>query len=359
MTLSEIQTIIDSGDDLPIVINTINQIDSDTICVNGFVPLNVIKINKSYDTNNVIDLNFNGSTEGHLFFTCQKGKIDLGSMTDFEFIAFLIEADYEDYSLDVYEFKYDYIIVKETFWNTYITDYEKTSPLWGGFSHKLNFAEPVSKYLNNVLEIDAGNKLKDLDNYSYESTIRAIEQPYAFERFLKLYHLLELQFDYFLIDKIKNLQVPNDSNEIGKLLNGYSRAELDRLTEIVISQCTDINSLIEKLQLVFPFKQISEDIFIKYGNKGKPLTDISKFNDVFDSNSFAESNLLTLKVIDSRNNTLDVFIPKLVSYWIYRIRCSIAHNKIGEYLLSWDSENFIVDFAEPLLIEVLKQCFKK
>lgn len=358
MTLTEIQSVIDLGD-LPVVINTAVQIDANTICLNNLVPLNVIKINKSYDNSNVIDLNFNGLTEGYLFFTIHKGKIDFGAMTEFEFLAFLIEADFEDYSLDGYEFKYDYIIIKETFWNTYITDYEKTSPLWGGFSHKLNFAEPVSKYLNNVLEIEAGDKLKDLDNYSYESTIRAIEQPYAFERFLKLYHLLELQFDYYLIEKIKNLQVPNDSNEIGKLLNGYSRVELDRLTEIILNNCLDINSLIDKLELVFPFKNIAEDIFIKFGNNKKPLTDITKFNQIFGLNSFSEASLLSNGLINNSNNKLDVFIPKLVSYWIYRIRCSVAHNKIGEYLLSWDNENFIVEFAEPLLKEVLKQCFKK
>lgn len=358
MILSEIQSIIDLGE-LPVTIRSASQIDSNTISINNLVPLKVIKINKSYNNGNVIDLIFDGTNEGYLFFTRHKGKIDFGAMTEFEFLAFLIEADFEDYSVDGYEFEYDYIIIKETFWNTYITDYEKTSPLWGGFSHKLNFAEPVSKYLNNILEIDAGHKLKDLDNYSYESTIRAIEQPYAFERFLKLYHLLELQFDYYLIDKIKNLQVPNDSNEIGKLLNGYSRVELDRLTEIILNNCIDINSLIPKIELVFPFKNIAEDIFIKFGNNKKPLTDLTKFNQIFGLNSFSESTLLSIGIINNSNNKLEIFIPKLVSYWIYRIRCSVAHNKIGEYLLSWDNENFIVEFAEPLIKEVLKQCFKK
>jgi hypothetical protein len=240
MILSDIQSVIDLGN-LPISIENFNQIDDDNICINNLVPLKVLKINKSYNTSNVISLKFNTLTEGHLIFTIHKGKIDISSMTQFEFLAFLIEADFDDYSLDYYEFKYDYILIKETFWNTYTADYEKTSPLWGGFSHKLNFAEPSSKGINNILEIEAGHKLKDLDNYSYESTIRAIEQPYAFERFLKLYHLLELQFDYYLIDKIKSLQVPNDSNEIGKLLNGYSRVELDRLTEIIVNNCQDIN----------------------------------------------------------------------------------------------------------------------
>lgn len=208
MNLSEIQSVIELGE-LPVPITSLIQIDPDTVCINNYVPLNIIKINKSYNKNNVIDLNFDGLTQGYLFFTRNKGKIEFSSMTEFEFIAFLIEAEFEDYSFNSYEFKYDYVIIKETFWNTYKTDYEHTSPLWGGFSHKYNFGEPTSKYINNVLEIEAGDKLIDLDNYSYESTIRAIEQPYAFERFLKLYHLLELQFDYYLIKKNQKLISPS------------------------------------------------------------------------------------------------------------------------------------------------------
>lgn len=358
MTLLEIQSVIDLGN-LPVNINSAVQINPDTICLNNLVPLNVNKINKSYDTNNIIDLKFNGVTEGHLFFTIHKGKIDFDAMTEFEFLAFLIEADFEDYSHPNYEFKYDYIVIKETFWNTYISDYEKTSPLWGGFSHKLNFTEPGSRYLNNILEIDAGEKLKDLDNYSYESTIRAIEQPYAFERFLKLYHLLELQFDFYIVEKIKNLSLPNDANNIGKLLKNYSKNsnELDKLTEIIKNYCLDITSLEGKLGLSLQFKNLAEEIFVKYGNENKPLGKIDKFNSVFNSTSFGKTNLISLSI--TRESTHNEFIVKLVSYWIYRIRCSVAHNKIGEYLLSWDDENFIVEFAEPLLKEVLKQCFKK
>lgn len=356
MDFIEIQEVFDSGN-LPIEINDFKSIDFDTISINNLIPISVLKIDKSYNKNNVISLNFNGLTEGHLFFTRKKGKVDFSAMTEFEFIAFLFEADLEDYALDSYEFKHDYIVIKEAFWNRYVTDYKKTSPLWGGFSHDLNFTEPVTKHLNNILEIEAGDELKDLDYYSYESTIRAIEQPYAFERFLKLYHLLELQFDYYLIEKIKNLQIPANSNEIGKLLNGYSRVELDRLNEIILNKCQDINALSQKLELVFPFRNIAEDIFVKFGNNKQPLGDLPKFIAVFNSNTFAKAELVNLKI--TNNSNYDIFITKLVSYWIYRIRCSIAHNKIGEYILSWDSENFIIEFAEPLLKEVLKQCFKK
>lgn len=65
-------------------------------------------------------------------------------------------------------------------------------------------------------------------------------------------------------------------------------------------------------------------------------------------------NLLNIVTEDKHSE----FILRIVSYWIYRVRCSIAHNKIGEYLLSWEDEEFLVKFAEPLLLEVLKQFYK-
>lgn len=357
MTITEIQSVIDLGD-LPIPINSYYIIADNVISLNNRILTIAIKVNKSYNKENIIDLNFNGITEGHLVFTSHKDELLINEMTEFEFLAFLIEADYENYVLDTYKFKDDYVIINESFWNTYKADYEKTSPLWGGFSHKLNFTEPLSNYISNVLEIEAGDKLKELDNYSYESTIRAIEQPYAFERFLKLYHLLELQFDFYIIEKIKNLNLPNEANNIGKLLKNYSKNsnELDKLTEIIRSNCLDFPSLEAKLELALPFKTLAEEIFVTYGNESKPLGKLADFSTVFDSTSLSKANLISLRI--TKENTHNEFIIKLTSYWIYRIRCSVAHNKIGEYLLSWDDEEFIVKFAEPLLNDVLKQCFK-
>lgn len=97
-------------------------------------------------------------------------------------------------------------------------------------------------------------------------------------------------------------------------------------------------------------------MFIRFGNSNKPLTEI-KFDCLFDSGNINESTLDSLKITNS-NNPIETFLPKLISFWIYRVRCSIAHNKIGEYILSWEDENFITDFAEPLIKEVLNQCFK-
>lgn len=43
----------------------------------------------------------------------------------------------------------------------------------------------------------------------------------------------------------------------------------------------------------------------------------------------------------------------------YNVRCCTAHNRIGEYVISNDDEGFVVEFAEPLLREVLCQIFSE
>lgn len=237
MTINEINSLNKTGN-TPVTVSNIQEID-ELISVNNLVPIKILKVNQSYNQENVIDLRFDDYLQGYLIFPKSKERIIIAEMTEFEFIAFLNEANLDEYNLDEYKFKYNYVLLKESFYFTYKEHYLKTSPLWGGFSHNLEYTEPSSILLNNVLEINTNYKLKDFDRYEYENAIRAIEQPYAFERFLKLYHLLELQFDYHLIKRIKSLNIPENSNRIGILLNDYSRNEQDRLHDLISFYCSD------------------------------------------------------------------------------------------------------------------------
>ncbi|MBB6004826.1 hypothetical protein [Arcicella rosea] len=356
MLLSEIE-LIKSDVHSPVQITDVFELE-EFIVINNYVCLKVDRVSNSYEKDNPIPISLNGIVNGYLIFTKERESIEISLMSEFEFISFLTVSNYSDYSQQSYKFEADFLLIEANFFLDYISFYQKTSMLWGGFVHKLSSDSPSSRYRINLNSIEIGNKLKELDSYSYESCVRAIEQPYAFERFLKLYHLLELQFDYFVINKIKNLTIPHDSNNIGKILNEYSNKEIERLSDLIETNCIDINSLGQKLSLVSSFQQIAEDIFIHFGKSNSPnhlTTDINKFRSVVNSGNFTEENLRLLKV----TSDYPKFICKLTAYWIYRIRCSIAHNKIGEYLLSWNDENFIVEFGEPLLKEVLIQYFKE
>jgi hypothetical protein len=359
MTLPEIQT-IQVDPQSPVVITNLYDIE-DYIFINDYVALKVVNVSNSYDRNNPISITLNGGVVyGDLIFTKDK-DIKIDEMSDYEFISFLTFADFSDWTNEYYKFDTDFLLIKSEYFLDYISDYEKTSMLWGGFTHPLNGILPNTIYKKRLTSIDLGVKLNDFDPYSYESCIRAIEQPYAFERFLKLYHLLELQFDYFIINKIKSLTIPGDSNKIGKILNEYSNKELDRLTEIISHNCTDIIKLEQLLSKVTAFPVIAEDMFFNFGKSTLHihLPNITRFRSVINTGNFTTVFLSSAGVHQNNPDAHTKFIISISSYWIYRIRCSIAHNKIGEYLLSWNDENFIVEFGEPLLKEVLMQSFKK
>ena len=113
-----------------------------------------------------------------------------------------------------------------------------------------------------------------------------------------------------------------------------------------------MNNLVNELGSSVYFILISSE----NGAVIKSYINEEEFNKVFTLKSFAESDLENMNI--RGRNPHNEMIIYIASYWIYRIRCSIAHHKIGEYLFSWKDENFIVDFGEPLLREVVIQCLK-
>ena len=355
MIFSDVQE-IEKEAILPVPIATATLLADGSLCINNLVPIPINKVNASYDRTKVLDLNFSGIVEGYVVFLKELGPIDITSMSEFQFIAFLLEAEYDDYFFSTYHFKQDFVIVKETFHSTYSTKYKDTAPVWGGFSHDVKFSEPSVKHVDSRHEITVCDELIELDQYTYENSVRAIEQPYAFERYLKMYHVLELHFDYHLIEKIKGVTLPAGANKIGQLLNDYSNSELRRLSDIIIDKCHDISAIEDKLQLVLPFKSIAQDMFISFGTNNAPLTNQEKFDTVLLEGDFTSS---TFNKISVKPPNHPDYIRKLAAYWIYKVRCSIAHNKIGEYMLSWDQEDYIVEFAEPLLMEIIRQSMKK
>jgi hypothetical protein len=71
-------------------------------------------------------------------------------------------------------------------------------------------------------------------------------------------------------------------------------------------------------------------------------------------NSAAEVERIT----QQRDKAYDDYTLKLTAYWVDRVRSSIAHHKIGKYMMTNNDEDFMLNFVEPLLDELIKQCFK-
>lgn len=227
----------------------------------------------------------------------------------------------------------------------------------------LNYADfPSLPFTLAITEITAIDNLKLPTIWHKENLIRGVQQPYAFERFLKNYHLLELLFDWQIIQKIKALDT--DIYGAGLILKSYGKGEeINRLIECVengINNYDKIGSLINEIR---HFRPKAIDIFYTYGKvDSNPLlvskddfTNSHKFELILDNGGFTEANLRTHNNTQQRD--YNKFIIKLSCYWVYRVRSSIAHAKIGEYQLTYADEEFIVKFAEPLLKEILVQCF--
>jgi hypothetical protein len=121
-----------------------------------------------------------------------------------------------------------------------------SAPLWGGFFHERDSFVLCSAYQVNPQKIIARPEIQLPTNYHIESCIRSVVQPYAFERFLKLYHLLELVFDWNLVVQIQNLG--NNLQGIGQILNQYSsNKDIERLNKLFIAKHDDGNLDIDKI----------------------------------------------------------------------------------------------------------------
>jgi len=317
-------------------------------------------LNKSYDESVInTGIYLLGSSIGDIFYLKNR-TLEISLLSQSQYYAFLSEAEVADLLKSHYTFKNNYLLIHKDYIDDFHLKYSSNSAIWGGFKLVENVSV-INYYKKAVTFIEIPYELNLLDNYAKDAIYRALEHKSAFERFLKMYHLLELEFDYSLIKKIQNLNIITDSNKIGNLLNEYNRSEIDRLIDLISNKCSDINSLADKLNLIKPYQGLGEEIFIKFGKaKGNfYLSDLLKYNDLLsDNDAFTSSDSVKdfAKIpIDDYNK----FIHYITAYWIYRIRCSIAHFKIGEYILTRDKEDFIVEFAEPLIQEVLMQFYKK
>lgn len=378
MNLQEIQVFIEAN-------QTLYEIDFQTISyqnidytvlladgADGYVVF-PIHINTSYiidDSNATQDTkisiaDIDGNYMGAICLA--KEKIETVAMSFPEYyLAFLVDASREDAETKFYKLKRSYLVIKQSKLVEYITKYKKTSILWGGFYHEDDkvVREPLKQAKN---EITCLPNLELPTRFHHDNAQRAIAQPYAFERFLKNYHLLELLFDYKVIQDIADNR--NDIKTAGEILyKTYKENEEIKRLLYILENCSNITNIIGKINTIYDFQNLAERIFYQYGKDGNPLSQDLFLETLQNINLFAEISFQVIKngnitgKLKHQQTNHDTFIIKLTAYWIYRIRSSIAHSKIGEFLLSSDDpehERFMIEFAEPLLQEVLIQCFAK
>ena len=363
MTFQEINDIIDNtGENFfnPFDVPTVEEV-AGKLCLNDFIPLPII-VNNSYDKTSVIEVKDpTNEIIGYIHFSNNGAIIIAEDMSNQLFAAYLYDVNSDDFKARIdKKITKNYLVVKSDKLADYLSQYCESSGIWGGYIHEDLGIIPQPN-IQTIRELYARPNLKLPTDWHKESMIRAIQQPFAFERFLKNYHLLELLFDWQTMKEIKEAYTNNDFNKAADFLRNYDKEDIKRIKYIITTRFKDINRIVDEINKVVSFPVIAKNMFYKYGKDSNPLKDEFHFDeiltkeDLFKVSSFTINNGRAIKLTVQPD--YKTFIINLASYWIYRIRSSIAHSKIGEYQLSYRDEAFMVEFAEPLLQEVITQCF--
>jgi hypothetical protein len=343
----------------------------DGICtLDGMIPIEVDAVSFSYEGD--VDIEVRNEDDNLLGVLCickSLTDINIASVTDARYIAYIHEVDKHTFQGGLpYKFIKNYLVIDVSEYDNYKNKYMNSAPIWGGFFHSNTESSLQNAYRFQPSKLIARTGIELPTRYHQESSMRSVVQPYAFERFLKLYHLLELIFDWNLVQEIKSLN--DDLQGIGQLLNEYSgNNELERLKVLLKSKCND-NKKIDKIanclnKIKSPdYLDKGIKIFFNYSKSGNPykISNITPFPDLMSHGGFSRTNTKENNpnnIQGITNKGYDNLVIEFSAYCIYRVRCCIAHNRIGEYVMSNDDEGFVVEFAEPLLREVLCQIFSQ
>lgn len=337
-------------------------LDRKHIVINDKVAIRVSLSSSGFTQGKTIILYDDNNYEMGVLLILKNTPIEIASCSEYQFVALLADSDLpEDVINQTYIFKWDYVVLDYIYFEIYLNKYIFSSALWGGFVHESQYnllpIKDSHKYIRRFVVAKDLNKFKE---FHLDPATRSVSQLYGFERYLKLYHLLEVNFDYDLVVEIKNLDLSRseDVSKIGKLLWHQSREDLERLIHIFNKYCSDIDRIVTKLNSIKDHLPVAKKILYDFGKESNPLKDYNQFNKITSKvGGFSFDNC---KEIQSVNNIeqYNKFISKFVMYIIYRIRSCIAHYKIGEYLMNMEDEQFVVEFGEPILQEILIQCYK-
>jgi hypothetical protein len=342
----------------------------DGICLfKELIPLQLLTVSSSYLGDEDIEvIDEDNQSLGFLCFCknlSEESLNNLDSITDAQYISYIFEVSRENFNLSLpFRFEYNYFVVHLSRYEKYLERYMPYSTLWGGYAHRDNMETSYGSaytFKPNFIQACAGIRFPT--QYHQEKCFRSTEQPYAFERFLHLYHLLELIYDWEFINKLRSLG--DDLTGLGSWLQKYnSKTDLERLNLILKDRYDEDRFNIELissfLSKIYPdYLNQAEKIFFEFGKSSNPYKkDWQPFRN-FVVGGFTESNLSSLINRNFTGIQYDKFIIEIAAYWIYRVRCCIAHNKIGEYVMSHEDEEFVAKFAEPLLRLILIQVFKE
>lgn len=324
------------------------------LIVGGLVAIPISHVNASVRTED--DLEFRdeaGVQLGTICFSRRLIEVDPMTLTRWQYVAYL--ADVSATALDVpHTFQSDYLVLDEPFLDEYVANYLDSAPLWGKFSHVAMPATVMQPTREVVIGLSAIVLPTDHHRQAFG---RYVQARSGFDRFLKLYHCLELLFDYVILKRMR--AVGNDLAGFEKIISAYSVNEQERLRYLIANYCDNKAELFPKYYPLSPHEDRATEIFQSHSKGGNPLEqDViwPRFLKLCADGQLTDANMKRDKLAVDETSR-DKLATNLSAYCIYRVRSSIAHSRVGEFLLLDSDEELVVTFAEPLLLEVVSQIF--
>ncbi|WP_333617417.1 hypothetical protein [Mixta calida] len=345
-------------------------INNEFHCFNDYVLIPVKAIEKSIKINLADDIEIFSPQRALIGYLCPlaypENEHVISRLNEKRLFAFFADSVNHSQQSDKHSFSNHYVAIELSSFPYYQTVMD-TSEYWGGYTHKS--LSPTNSRVVNEIEIHQGIKIPSVNHK--ESIVLAVHSSSSFERFLKYYHQIELLFDSLFISRLKNINSTDlkDYALIIKEFNHGKKNELDTFKYILKKYIVNYDEIIEKMKLVQNHLNIANDMFFLLGKDTNPLKSNDEWNvliyllttnslDLASSSKIQQTNGSTAKLINKNSqDAFNDFIVNLCSYWIYRMRCCIAHNKIGEYIFSYNDEKFISEFGEHLLLEIIKEIF--
>lgn len=363
MNYQDFSFLVNSGVVLGIDPSVVVKQDQNQCAAGGFIALPLSYTTPRYERNQIYEIKFaDRPRDGGLCFllTTSQEVYTYTAASAMLVAAYLADANIDDQveiASGAYRFKKDYVVIPPLLRSRYTSRYMHSSHVWGAFYHE-GVAVPTAAppKTGNILafpDLALPTELHKVEAF------RANADPSAIGRFLALYHLIELSFDYDLIQDIKSL--PQDLKAVGKLLAEFDHGELPRLNRIIKKKWTDEASLASALAELFSpslFDSQLEELLFGYGKDGFPWLfkdDQAKFQKFLSTAriSFTAEKFSMAKLGWSLEN-----LQKAICFVIYRFRCAIAHASIGECILSSGDDDFVESKAEPLIMAAISRIYR-
>ena len=294
-----------------------------------------------------------GAPLGVLCLVAGRDPMPPSEMTRYQYTALLADAPDINALLGPARISRDYAVIEEAEFARYVEHYRDGSALWGAFHHGEAPAHPSG----SVTEIRARMGVEAPTPHHLASFLLLTRATNPREQFLRTYHLIELLFDYVTYRRF--VKAGNDLAGFGKIMSAYQRSELERLKSTIRDFCRDLDAVATRMTRLEPFLDRAVDMFQLLGKDGNPLKEDRKwiaFRTLVESGAVDRPQAAAVGLAKG-DAQFDDIIAATAAYQIYRLRSSIAHSRIGEYLLTEEDDAMISDFGIPLLEEVAGQVF--